>query len=195
MFSPGLSKIHIHKMKLQKTPNENIHTHLKKTLQSSSQATLCCFACTQPSGMGIACAVLANNFFYSDLRFLCLWQHTGIAAQTGQEQQQSPLYRIHPCSQNYRGWILQKETKNQERPTCTPVLPLPNGRDGPTTATSKGSPLAPCFELLPGLNFFPSCVLWASQMHPGAQHPKHCTPAQLNSSGSKGDVKNVLLSN
>lgn len=101
---------------------------------------------------------------------------------------------IHPCNQNYRGWILQKETKKQERPTCTLVLPLPNGRDGPTTATFKGSPLAPWFGLLPGLNFFPSCIFWASHMHPGAQHPEHCTPAQLNSYGSKGDVEKTELS-
>lgn len=49
----------------------------------------------------------------------------------------------------------------------TLVLSLPNSRGGPTTATSKGSPLAPWFGLLLGLSFLPSCVVWASQMHQG----------------------------
>lgn len=74
----------------------------------------------------------------------------------------------------------------------TLALSLLNSRDGATTATSKGSPLALWFGLLLGFSFLPSCVVWASQMHPGAQHPEHHTPAQLNGSGSKGDVKKFI---
>lgn len=87
---------------------------------------------------------------------------------------------------------MQRETKKQEIPKCTLVLPLPNGTDGPTTATSKGSLLAPWFGLPPGFSFLPSYVIWALQMHPGAQQPEHCMPAQLNHGGSKGDVKNCI---
>lgn len=68
---------------------------------------------------------------------------------------------------------MQKERNKQEKPTCTLVLALPNSRDGPTTAMPP-----PWFGLFPGVCFSPGCVIWAWQMHTGAQHPEHCTVQQ-----------------
>lgn len=84
------------------------------------------------------------------------------------------------------GRYCRKKPTKQGKPPFTVLFNLPNSRDGRTTAMS------PWFGLLPGVCFFPGSVACAWQMHTGAQHPEHCTPAQFNCSSSKSRVKKVI---
>lgn len=168
-------------MKLQKS-----NTDTKEFLQLSFQATKCCFACAQSSGMSRVCTAQALSWIRA--KFLCCTNWGRRATETSRHDYThvTGIIEDQYCI---------KEEINKKNPACTPVLALPNSRDGPTTATS------PWCGLFPGVGF---SLVWASFLAAQSGHGR-CTQGlsilrTAHQRGStavapKGEWKRLLLSN